>query len=354
MSFNWIKPLIRKTPPRSFGREAGFSDSAPTSTGGHAPKGRDLPRAFSPETEAKVRGLSGYGVPAGLFAVFMVIVVYAVSTRDSSPPSGLFPRAGTGFPESGRLDRKLSRLEERIRLNPNDIQAFFEAGLLKFQKGPERYIDAISDLEAARSRGLADIRTFYYLGRMYQAVGLYDFALEEYRRFLNNRPEDLEVRMLTAKLLFSSGKYPLAVKEYADLNVRHPKNIIVLENLALSRWKNAQDPKPILDAMGSLGAEAAFRAGYVSGRISYENKDYAAAAPLLARAAADLGKYPEFPDGAGLYQMLSDSYIKLKSEPQAIDALNELLKISPANDEARSLLARLTKARNKAAAKKKK
>ncbi len=291
---------------------------------------------------------------AGLFAVFIIIIVYALSTRDSFLSSGRFPRDRSEFMKPGQLDRRLSALEERIKANPDDIQAFFEAGLLKFQKGPDSYLNAISDLETARSRGLADIRIFYYLGRMYQAAGLYDFALEEYRRFLNNRPEDLEVRMLTAKLLFSSGKYPQAVKEYEDLNAKHPENIIVLENLALSRWKTGRDPKPVLDILGGLGAQAAFRAAYVSGRIDYENKDYAAAAPKLALAAAGLGKYPEFSDGAGLYQMLSDSYVKLKSDAQAIDALNELLKISPANDEARSLLARLIKARDKAAAKNKK
>ncbi len=298
-------------------------------------------------------GISGYGLPAGLFAVFIFIVIYAVFTKEPGIASGLFPRTATGFLEKGQLGRKLAGLEERTQNNPNDIRAFFEAGLLKFQKGPDSYIDAISDLETARSRGLADIRTFYYLGRMYQAVGLYDFSLEEYRRFLNNRPEDFEVRMLAAKLLFSSGKYPAAVKEYETILAGHPDNVLVLENLALSRWKNKQDPGPVLDIMRGLGPEAVFRTGYVSGRMAYESKDYAAAAPLLERAAAQSPDYRDFSDRAAVYSMLSDSYIKLKSDAAAASALNELLKISPADNEARSQLARLTKARGKPAAKKK-
>jgi len=288
--------------------------------------------------------LSGYSAPAGLAAVFIVIVVYAVFINGTGRSGSRFPRSATEFLDLGRLDRKLAGLAERTKNNPDDIQAFFEAGLLKFQNGPDRYIDAISDLETARSRGFADIRTFYYLGRMYQAVGLYDFSLEEYRRFLNNRPEDFEVRMLAAKLLFSSGKYPAAVKEYETLSARRPDNILVQENLALSRWKNNQDPGPILDVMRGLGPEAVFRAGYVSGRMAYENKDYAAAAPLLERAAAQSPEYRDFSDRAGVYAMLSDSYIRLKSDAAAIAALNELLKISPADNEARSQLARLTKA----------
>jgi tetratricopeptide (TPR) repeat protein len=337
---DYLNSLIKKAFPRSFGRaEEVLTPALKQSGRSHIPKGL---------------GLSGYGAPAGLFAVFIFVAVYAVWTREQGSVPGLFPRAGEEFLAVGKLDRKLAAFEERIRNNPNDIKAFFEAGLLKFQKGPGSYVEAISDLETARSRGFSDIRTFYYLGRMYQAMGLYDFALEEYRRFLNNRPEDFEVRMLEAKLLFTLGRYPQSVKAYEDLSAAYPKNILALENLALARWKNKQAPDPILDALRGVGPEGAFRAGYISGSIAYENKNYAAAAPLLALAASDSLKYPGFLDRAGLYRMLSDSYVKLKSDVQAISALNELLKISSADDEARSLLARLTKARKKEAAKAKK
>lgn len=294
--------------------------------------------------------LSGYGVPVALFAVFISIIVYAVSFRDSNPASGFFPRAQAEFLEARSLERKLSGLEERLRNNSNDIQALFESGLLKFQKGPANYINAISDLETARARGLSDIRMFYYLGQMYQAVGLYDFALQEYERFLNNRPDDFEVRMLMAKLLFAAGKYPQAVREYDNLNARYPENILVLENLALSRFKNGQQWRPVLDVLRKIGPEAAFRADYIQARTDYENKDYASAAPLLKLAASNI-KSSGLTDRAELYRMLSDSYIKLKSDADAASALKELLKINPANDAARSLLARLTKAQSKKAMK---
>ncbi len=295
---------------------------------------------------------SGYGVAAALFAVFIFIVIYAVSFRKPGPAAGFFPRAQAEFLDAGQLSRRLAGLDERVKNNSSDIQALFESGLLKFQKGPDSYVDAIADLETARAKGLSDIRTFYYLGQMYQATGLYDFALQEYERFLNNRPEDFEVRMLMAKLLFAAGKYPQAVREYDALNGRHPGNALVLENLALSRFKSGQEWRPLLESMRALGQEASFRADFVQGRIDYENKDYAAAAPLLTRAAADL-KSPELADRIELYRMLGDAHIKLKQDAPAIAALNELLKIKPSDDEARSQLARLTKAQKKPAAKKK-
>ncbi|HBB67942.1 MAG: hypothetical protein A2X28_07010 [Elusimicrobia bacterium GWA2_56_46] len=297
------------------------------------------------------RVLSGWLAPAGLLAVFIFIAAYALFTRNRGAAPGLFPRSSAEFMEAGRLDRRLAGLAERTGKDPNDIQAFFESGLLKFQKGAASYIEAISDLETARSRGLADIRTFYYLGRMYQAEGLYDFALEEYRRFLNNRPGDFEVRMLAGKLLFSLGRYAQAVKEYEILKDAQPENFLVLENLALSRWKNKQDPQPVIDLLRGMGAEAVFRAGYVSGLVAYESRDYAAAVPLLERAAGESTRYPEFSDLAGIYRMLSDSYVKLKSEAKAVSALGELLKINPSDDEARSLLARLSRAQRRGAPK---
>lgn len=296
--------------------------------------------------------LSGYGVPAVLFLVFISIIVYAVSFRRSVPAAGFFPRDRSEFLDPGQLAGRLAALDERLKKNSNDIQALFESGMLKYQKGPASYVDAIADLENARTKGLSDIRLFYYLGRMYQATGLYDFALQEYERFLNNRPEDLEVRMLMAKLLYASGKYPQAALEYDNLNVRYPGNPVIMENQALSRFKNGQEWRPLLESMRALGPEAAYRSDYVQARIDYENKDYAAAAPLLARAAAGV-KSTDLGERIDIYTMLSDSYIKLKQDAGAMTALNELLKLSPSNDEARSQLARLTKAQKKTAAKKK-
>ena len=312
---------------------------------GSPPRGR---KKFVSVLISAVTGRSGYTAPLCLFSIFVLIVAYAVFTRETEPAAVRFPRSKAAFLAPGRLDGRIARLDERIAANPNDIQALLESGILKFQKGPGNYIDAIADLEAARAKGAADVRIFYYLGRMYQAEGLYDFALEEYRRLINNRPGDFEARMLLAKLLFSTGDYPQAVREYEALSGAHPNNILVLENLALSRWKNGMDPQPILGRLGGLGPEAAFRARYISGRMAYENKDYAAAVPLLARAAADGADYPDFSDLALVYRMLGDSYVRLKSYSGAIFALTELLKIDPADEKVRSQVARLVKMRRSA------
>lgn|GEM_PF-1177508 len=343
----FFRPLLKKALPRAFG--AGQPDRGDGNPwAGHGRK--DRAAQVQPDRPAGWRRWLRF--PARrprilLFAVPAFVIAGAMFMRDGLADKGFLPRAGLGLMEAGRLDRRLAALEERVKSDPNDIQAYFESGLLKFQKGPAGYIDAISDLETARSRGMADVRIFYYLGRMYQAVGLYDFALDEYRRFLNNRPDDFEVRMLTAKLFYSAGKYPQAVREYEALNVERDGDPLILENLALARWKNKQDPGPVLDSLLELGGEAAFRAGYVSGRMAYESKNYAAAVPPLEKAAASAPEFPAFSDLALVYRMLGDACMKTRNETGAIAALNGLLRLEPGDAEARSQLSRLMKAQAK-------
>ena len=187
-------------------------------------------------------------------------------------------------------------------MNPEDINALSESGRLKFQLGQPRYIEAIADLERARKLGLADARSFYYLGSMYQAVGLYDFAAQEYRKFLNNFPGDSEARMLLAKLCYAAGDYPGAVREFEKLLNDGSRDPVLLENLLLARWKNGQDYSKPLSELRARGAAGAFMADYAEGRVKYELKDYAGAQALLKKAVE------EAPAGAFVDQASSSGW----------------------------------------------
>ncbi|MEK7720953.1 MAG: tetratricopeptide repeat protein, partial [Elusimicrobiota bacterium] len=176
--------------------------------------------------------LQSYGAPLGMFLFFMLAALYIFMGRGRSPIPE-FPRASGEFMQSARAERRLAELGRILTENPGDIKALAESGRLKYQLGQPRYIEAIADLERARRLGLADIRSFYYLGVMYQAVGLYDFAAQEYRKFLNNFPEDAEARMLLAKLCYAAGDYPGAVREYEKLLGEGGRDPVLLENLVV-------------------------------------------------------------------------------------------------------------------------
>lgn len=284
-----------------------------------------------------------YGASLGMFLFFMLAALYIyMGSVNRTPPD--FPRTTSDFMQAGKAERRLAELRALLAANPEDMRALAESGRLKYQLGAARYVEAIADLEKARSLGLADARTFYYLGAMYQAVGLYDFSAQEYRRFLNNFPEDREARMLLAKLCYAAGDFPGAIREYETL-LKDGEDPVLLENLALARWKNKQDYSATLAKMREPGGVGAFLADYAEGRIFYELKDYPRAAGLLKTAAAAPEAAAGFADRAALLWAAADAAYKAKDSEGAYALLKQLAESAPEHQEGRSLLAKLEKAR---------
>lgn len=288
--------------------------------------------------------LRSYGAPLGLFSVIALAALYVFSARGSGPLPA-FPRSPEEFVRPARAQRRLAELAERLRETPDDIKALDEAGRLKFQLGEANYVAAISDLERARALGLADPRAFYYLGVMYQAVGLYEFAAQEYRKFLNNFPKDAETRMLLAKLYYAAGDHPGAAREYEALRRDGADDPVLLENLALALRKAGREYTPVLEELRGRGAAGAFLADYAAGRIKYEDGNYAVALPLLRSAASAAPAAGAFADQASLFWMAADCAYRGGEEEPASLYLRELLKVSPGHEEGRRLLARIEKAR---------
>ncbi len=295
-------------------------------------------------TNALKKLLHSYGAPLGMFLFFVLAALYVFIWRARSPLPE-FPRAPGDFMQPARAGRRLEELGKILADNPEDIKALAESGRLKYQLGQPRYIEAIADLERARSLGLADARSFYYLGNMYQAVGLYDFAAQEYRKFLNNFPGDDEVRMLQAKLCYAAGDYAGAVSGYEKLLSGGSRDPVMLENLALALWKDGRDYAKPLSDLRARGAAGAFMADYAEGRIKYELKDYPGAQALLKKAAAASPAAGTFADQAALLWMAGDSAYRNKDPEAAAFYLRELLKAVPEHEEGRILLAKIEKAR---------
>ncbi|MDD5208908.1 MAG: tetratricopeptide repeat protein [Elusimicrobiales bacterium] len=287
--------------------------------------------------------LHSYGAPLGMFLFFVLAALYIFMGR-ARGPAPEFPRAPSEFMQAARAERRLAELGKVLEADPEDIKALAESGRLKYQLGQQRYIEAIADLERARKLGLADARSFYYLGSMYQAVGLYDFSAQEYRKFLNNFPDDSEARMLLAKLCYAAGDYPGAVREFEKLLSDGSRDPVMLENLALSRWKNGQDYSSTLSDLRARGAAGAFLADYAEGRIKYELKEYPAAQALLKKAAEAVPAAGTFADQSALLWMAGDSANRSGDAQAALYYLRELMRASPGHEEGRILLAKLEKA----------
>lgn len=295
--------------------------------------------------DAPVSLIRKYAAPLGAGTVALLAALALFLARGGGGPLPEFPREKKDFMSAERAEARIAELSKRLAESPEDIRALDESGRLKFQLGQQRYVEAIADLERARSHGLADPRSFYYLGVMYQAVGLYDFAAQEYRRFLNNYPADAEVRMLLGKLYYAAGDYAAAVREYEALRRDGAGDPVLLENLVLALWKDKRDYTPAIAELRSKGAPGAFLADYAEGRIRYERKEYNGAQLYLARAADAAASAGNFADLAALYWMAADASNRNKDAEAAYRYSSELARLDPGHAENAALLARLERAR---------
>jgi len=273
-------------------------------------------------------------------SAFLCAVIYFGFMRPARAP-----RNQAEFPPRPRIDAGIAAAQVKLAANPQDLGALVELGMLHFEKGPESYADAVNELEEARRLGSLDSRMFYCLGVMYQELGLYPFALEEYQRHLRNSPDDKDVRLLVAKLFYLQGEYEAAVKEYERLRYHDPADPIILENLGLSQW-GARQIERAVETFGSLqaaGGLPARRAQFYLGQIAFEAGRYQEALDLMQRFLPT-DEEPDFGIPRDrLFTALALAWQKLDRPVEARGAWQRVLKASPNNPKALAALRDLSR-----------
>lgn len=256
------------------------------------------------------------------------------------------PHAGAAPPPPmPNVENDIRQAQDRLKVDPHDIGALVKLGIINFEKGKDSYPDAINALEDARNMGAMDTRIFYCLGIMYQELGLYNFAIDEYRRYLRNHPGDKEIRMLEAKLLYQQGRFPEAVVEYERLKFHYPNDGVVEENLGLSLWaaKQYRRATDSFTTLKSYGPSEGKRAEFCLGQLSFEQLQYnESLAHLLAslpdEKAQAVGVAPEKIRGA-----LALTYQKLGRFDDARSAWEQVVALSPKDVKAQVALRELNR-----------
>jgi tetratricopeptide (TPR) repeat protein len=240
-------------------------------------KAEDLVVRIKPPRVPGHFGLSWLSSKAAVIVVLAAGAVFVGVMYLLLQDAGSFSRRRIEFPPLPQLNTAIAAAQERLKTNPQDITTLVELGTLHFEKGKEFYPDAINELEEARELGALDPRIFYCLGIMYQEVGLYSFALEEYKRFLRHYPDDKEIRMLEAKLLYKQGNFPDAINEFERLKFQYPGDTLIEENLGLSLWaaKSADRAAESFNQLRSAGGDQGRRAEYYLGQIAFEQGKFA-------------------------------------------------------------------------------
>ncbi|MHB2026742.1 MAG: tetratricopeptide repeat protein [Elusimicrobiota bacterium] len=263
---------------------------------------------------------------AALAAVFLALIfcggwILVRKLKAAGSDSGIL------IPAPRRLDDAIANVQEKLNKEPDNLRAMTKLGLLEYLKGPQAYPKAINDLEDSWNMGALDPRIFYCLGEMYQQLGLYPFALEEYDRYLRNKPKDESVALLEAKILYQTGRYAQAVARYQKLEVAHPQNPIIAENLALSLWKMKQTDQALseISRMASLGPVAAQRAAFDSAQIAYQAGRYQDALEEFLKAQPVVGDGPTDIPAVDFYRLLARTNQKLGRLEDARNAWAQVL-----------------------------
>ena len=149
----------------------------------------------------------------------------------------------------GQAQSIVDSAKSYLHSNPDDFNAWSQLAIAYFNLGPDAYPDAMNALEKARELGATSESLYYYAGVMDEALGLPDYAVNEFSKYLRHHPDDYPTQMHLANLLTQQKKYDDAYQLYQALAKRTSKDPTLWFNFALiSKEKNDLE-----------GALAAFR-----------------------------------------------------------------------------------------------
>lgn len=270
-----------------------------------------------------------------------------------------FPRLNDDAPSASKLESLLKDKEEDISKNPNDLKSLVDRGVVYYWMGPAHYADALNSLNAARKGGAFDERIFYYSGVLYENISLFEEAQKQYERFLNHVPDDREIRLRLARLLFRMGKWEESIARYQALVEENGKDFTSVINCGLAYQKiseglqsKAAKPSPedaakireledqaivYLERATALGANLPDGVGFTLAKLYYRKKEWQKAAQ-----AAE----PEHQKGSNdamLLEILSVSYESMGQNEKALEYYTKWSSAAPRNQTVKNKIKNLKK-----------
>jgi len=183
---------------------------------------------------SKIRIIKKSDAAPLLLFVLPIITVLIVTTRvvyRVNEESLLQIERGI-FPQDS-LEKTIDKLEHKVTENPEDIFSLTLLGLAYYQKGVNYYSQALNNLYKAWQLGSNDIRIYGCMGVIYDRLNLKDYAVNEYKKYLRNRPDDFYAHFKLGNLYLRSKELDLAIDCYESAYRLAPKNLSVLYNLAV-------------------------------------------------------------------------------------------------------------------------
>jgi tetratricopeptide (TPR) repeat protein len=142
-------------------------------------------------------------------------IIDEILAKEPSNPGALFIQAKVDL-ASKKPDEAITAIRSAINSKPNWAEAYFVLGTALASK---------ADYQAARNelaRALEIDANLYQaqqvLAKVHQALGEHEYAVEAGRRYLQQQPGNLEMRLLVAQSLVQLGKLPEAKRELDQID----------------------------------------------------------------------------------------------------------------------------------------
>lgn len=271
---------------------------------------------------------------SGWLVVGIIVVVSLVNKRSKFFPKSL---SEVKLTES-QIDERISRLEQEFRIGEN-FEKDIELGIYYYLKGPKFYDKAINIFENIWRDGCLDERIFYYLGNMYEFLKLYNFATREYKKYLNNVKDDVEVKIRLANLYYLTKNINDAMALYESILSRDNKNVVSLSNIATIHFENKnyleaeQYFLKVKDICKKLNITEPKYVNFYLGKIKFINKDYKAAIDFFKRELEINNER-----NVDVLTFLMNSFYEVKDYDSAREVAEKLIKISPKDKNIKKIL----------------
>ncbi|MDH3212123.1 MAG: tetratricopeptide repeat protein [Myxococcales bacterium] len=257
-------------------------------------------------------------------------IIDAILEREPSHPGALFVKAKIDLAER-EVESAVTALRAAIDARPDWAQAHFVLGTALALRGESTMARA----ELARSleidAGLVDARKV--LAKVYLKLREYDYAVDEGRRYLRERPDDVETRVLVAQSLVMTAKPEEALAElqtipeegrdatalYALGRVHNMlANVEEARRFLLLAYEQSPENPEILGGLMVLDTTA--------GRA--EESDARIQAAVRAK-----------PDDPRLHRLLGNTYLRQNRGEEAEESFRRAIELDPTNVDSYNQLA---------------
>jgi tetratricopeptide (TPR) repeat protein len=183
-------------------------------------------------------------------------IIDAILANEPSNPGALFIQAKINL-ASKKPDDAITAIRTAINAKPNWAEAYFVLGTALASKG--EHAEARNELARSLEIDANLYQAQQVLAKVHQALGEHEYAVEAGRRFLQQQPDSLEMRLLVAQSLVQLGRLQEAKQDMARVPEarRGPEGNYALAriHLGLGEYKEARRYLEIADAAAPRNAD---------------------------------------------------------------------------------------------------